>query len=84
MPKRLSAICVLPSLLPRPRRAKFLATACTRVTTLTFDILKANPTMGRAEVLRRAELSYLNDTSDPRDAHPAFWGPFEIVGEGSR
>jgi tetratricopeptide (TPR) repeat protein/CHAT domain-containing protein len=56
--------------------------AATRLTTSTFDILKANPTIGRAEALRRAELAYLNDTSDPRNAYPAFWGPFEIVGEG--
>jgi CHAT domain-containing protein/Tfp pilus assembly protein PilF len=57
--------------------------AATRLTTSTFDILEANPTIGRAEALRRAELAYLNDTSDPRDAYPAFWGPFEIVGEGA-
>jgi CHAT domain-containing protein len=57
--------------------------AATRLTTSTFDILKANPTIGRAEALRRAELAYLNDTSDPNNAYPALWGPFEIVGEGS-
>jgi CHAT domain-containing protein/Tfp pilus assembly protein PilF len=58
--------------------------AATRLTTSTFDILKANPTIGHAEALRRAELAYLNDTSDPHNAYPAFWGPFEIVGEGPR
>ena len=50
--------------------------AATRLTTETFDILKADPRLGRAEALRRAMLGYMNDTSDPRHAYPAFWAPF--------
>jgi CHAT domain-containing protein/Tfp pilus assembly protein PilF len=57
--------------------------AATRLTTSTFDLLKSDPQLGRAEALRRAELAYLGDPSNPMNAYPAFWGPFEIVGEGS-
>jgi CHAT domain-containing protein/Tfp pilus assembly protein PilF len=56
--------------------------AATRLTTSTFDLLKAEPGIGRAEALRRAMLAYLNDTSSPRNAYPALWGPFALVGEG--
>jgi CHAT domain-containing protein len=55
--------------------------AATRLTTSTFDILKADPSLGRAEALRRAMLAYLNDPSGPMNAYPANWAPFEIVGE---
>jgi CHAT domain-containing protein len=57
--------------------------AATRLTTLTFDILRADHLLGRAEAMRRAMMAFLNDTSDPTNAYPAFWAPFEIVGEGS-
>ena len=57
--------------------------AATRLTTSTFDLLKADPTLGRAEALRRAMLAYLNDKSSPRNAYPALWGPFALIGEGA-
>jgi CHAT domain-containing protein/Tfp pilus assembly protein PilF len=57
--------------------------AATRLTTSTFDLLKADPNLGRAEALRRAMLAYLNDTSSPRNAYPALWGPFALIGEGA-
>jgi CHAT domain-containing protein len=57
--------------------------AATRLTTSTFDILKADAKLGRAEAIRRAMLGYMNDASQPRNAYPAIWGPFSIIGEGA-
>jgi CHAT domain-containing protein len=57
--------------------------SATRLTTATFENLKAQPAIGRAEAIRRAMLAYIADTSAPRNAYPAVWGPFQIIGEGT-
>jgi CHAT domain-containing protein len=38
--------------------------------------------VGRAEALRRAMLTLI-DKGAPHEAHPAFWAPFVVVGEGA-
>jgi CHAT domain-containing protein/tetratricopeptide (TPR) repeat protein len=51
--------------------------------TKTFAELKAEPSIGRAEALRRAMLNLIaNDKA--LSAHPANWAPFVLVGEGAR
>jgi hypothetical protein len=52
----------------------FDSNTATRLTTSTFDILKANPALGRAEALRRASLDYLNDRTNSQNAYPAHRG----------
>jgi CHAT domain-containing protein len=43
--------------------------------------LKADPKIGRAEAFRRSELDLI-DNGKTYEAHPAFWAPFVLVGEG--
>ena len=38
--------------------------------------------LGRAEALRRAMLAMV-DKGKPHEAHPAYWAPFVVVGEGA-
>jgi CHAT domain-containing protein/tetratricopeptide (TPR) repeat protein len=48
---------------------------------VTFDALKVEPKLGRAEALRRSMLALI--ASGGRNAHPATWAPFVVVGEGA-
>ncbi len=41
-----------------------------------------DPGVGRAEALRRSMMALLMNDEDPRFAHPFYWAPFVIVGEG--
>jgi CHAT domain-containing protein/tetratricopeptide (TPR) repeat protein len=38
--------------------------------------------VGRAEALRCAEIDLMDDKNHPEFAHPMFWAPFVVVGEG--
>jgi CHAT domain-containing protein/tetratricopeptide (TPR) repeat protein len=57
--------------------------AAMRLTISTFGILADNPSIGRAEAVRRAMLAYLSDTSEDRNAYPSYWAPFSVIGEGA-
>ena len=51
------------------------------LTTHTFAAYKKNPTMRRADALRQAMLETMKS---PNYAHPAYWAPYALVGEGGR
>ncbi|OYU31753.1 MAG: hypothetical protein CFE39_06890 [Comamonadaceae bacterium PBBC2] len=51
------------------------------LTTHTFAAYKSNPNMRRAEALRQAMLQTMKS---PQFAHPAYWAPYALVGEGGR
>lgn len=51
------------------------------LTTATFAHYMANPQAAKAESLREAMLMVM---TLPRYAHPAFWAPYALVGDGGR
>ena len=55
--------------------------AAVALTSGAFAQLQANPSLGRAEALRRSMLALI-DKGGP-NAHPAYWAPFVVVGEGA-
>jgi CHAT domain-containing protein len=58
------------------------STSAVKLTTGVFKHLAGDPTIGRAEALRRAMLDVI-DNGDPDEAHPTYWAPFVVVGEGA-
>jgi CHAT domain-containing protein len=43
---------------------------------------ETHPGQGNAEAQRKAILELINTTDKPAYAHPLFWAPFVLVGEG--
>jgi tetratricopeptide (TPR) repeat protein/CHAT domain-containing protein len=57
--------------------------ASVKLTTGAFAELSARPEIGRAEALRRS-MARLITEGTPEEAHPEYWAPFVLVGEGTR
>ncbi|MDF2999111.1 MAG: hypothetical protein K0R27_4748 [Xanthobacteraceae bacterium] len=57
------------------------SSAAVELTTGAFRAIKADPTLGRAEAMRQS-MAALIDTGDDLMAHPSYWAPFSVVGEG--
>jgi CHAT domain-containing protein len=56
------------------RAVKLITQAVKRIAT--------DRSIGRAEALRQSILAMI-DTGEPVEAHPAYWAPFLVVGEGT-
>jgi CHAT domain-containing protein/tetratricopeptide (TPR) repeat protein len=56
--------------------------ATVKLITVAIREMARDPKVGRAEALRRAMLA-LVDKGQPHEAHPAYWAPFVVVGEGA-
>jgi CHAT domain-containing protein len=52
-----------------------------RLTTRTFEAYKKQPQISRAQALRQSMLHLMQT---PAYAHPTFWAPYALVGEGAR
>jgi CHAT domain-containing protein len=56
--------------------------ATVKLITSAVSAITRNKSVGRAEAFRRAMLAMI-DKGEPRQAHPAYWAPFIVVGEGA-
>ncbi len=57
--------------------------ATVKLVTTAISEMSRDRSVGRSEALRRAMLALI-DNGAPHEAHPAYWAPFVIVGEGAR
>lgn len=62
--------------------------AAAGLTTAAFKALQEEPSIGRAEALRRSMVAMIEGAgtgeNPSQSAHPMFWAPFILVGEGGR
>lgn len=56
--------------------------ATVKLITRALSTMAADTSVGRAEALRRS-MQAMIDKGDPHEAHPAYWAPFVVVGEGA-
>ena len=56
--------------------------ATVKLITVAVGEMARDAQVGRAEALRRSMLA-LMDNGAPHEAHPAYWAPFVVVGEGA-
>jgi CHAT domain-containing protein/Tfp pilus assembly protein PilF len=53
-----------------------------KLTTGLIAAITADPSIGRAEALRRSMLAMIDHSQNADDAHPIAWAPFVLAGEG--
>jgi CHAT domain-containing protein len=56
--------------------------ATVKLVTNAVHALASDPAVGRAEAVRRAMLSLI-DNGQSHETHPSYWAPFVVVGEGA-
>jgi CHAT domain-containing protein/tetratricopeptide (TPR) repeat protein len=53
-----------------------------KLITKALTIMASDKSVGRAEAMRRSMVAMI-ESGNPKGAHPAYWAPFVVVGEGS-
>jgi CHAT domain-containing protein/tetratricopeptide (TPR) repeat protein len=56
--------------------------ATVKLITKSLSDMAADKSIGRSEALRRSMVALI-EQGEPREAHPTFWAPFVVVGEGA-
>ena len=54
-----------------------------KLITKALAIMSADKSVRHAEAMRRSMLAMI-ESGDQKEAHPAYWAPFIVVGEGNR